>query len=310
MAAFAGCTSSGPQPVDKTGMVNKPVTVVGTLPTEDLLPLWVAQEQGIFEKRGMNVEIVQFQSAAELTAGVGSGQVDMVMTDIMVTAGMYAGGIDVGMKWVTLGSDASQGRFGIMAGPDSAVTSLNDLAGVPIGVGSNTILEYVMDCLMADAGVPEDQVVVEEIQKLPVRFQAMMSGQVAAAALPGSLLVLGESKGCRLVADDTQGDNISQSVMVARTDFATSSPDAVKALADAWDEAVAVVNADPNAWRALLVQKANLAEEVADTYPVSTYPTAALPTAEMVEPVLSWMQRKGYLNLALSYDAVTGDFSK
>ena len=321
--ALAGCGGSGsgdegdgaaaPAAEEQSLMDVDPGPVkIGTLATEDILPMWVAADEGLFADAGLDVEVVPFQSATELIAGVTSGDVQMAMTDPMVTASMYAGGTDVRIVWVTLGMDASQGRFGIMTGPDSGIESLEDLAGVPIGVGSNTILEYVMDKLMEQAGIPEDQIVVEELQKLPVRFQAMVSGDVKAAALPGPLLALGEASGCVLVADDTQGDNISQSVMIMRSDFAETEQGsaALARIAPIWDEAADLINANPENYRALLAKNANLSEEVADTYPICEYPHAQLPASDMVDPVLDWMLDKGYLTEPLSYDPITGTFEK
>ena len=69
--------------------------VVGTLATEDLLPLWAAQADGLFDQGGLEVEIVVFQSATELIAGVSSGSVNMAMIDPMVSAGLAASGTDV-----------------------------------------------------------------------------------------------------------------------------------------------------------------------------------------------------------------------
>ena len=263
-SAAASASASTPRTAD-----NMPL-VIGTLATEDLLPLWAAEKDGLYDKHGVKATITPFQSATELIAGVASGEVDLAMTDIMVTASMFASGIDVQMEWVTLGTTADQGRFGIMVGPNSKIATLNDLAGVPIGVGSNTILEYVMDKLMEGAGVPDDQIIVEELQKLPVRYQAMASGEVAAAALPGTLLALGEASGCKLIAD----------------------------------------NKDPESYRETLIEHANLPVEIADTYPISTYPTVQLPTAAMVDPVLAWMQQKSYLTQPLTYDEKTGTFAK
>lgn len=283
---------------------------VGTLATEDILPLWVALEEGYAADAGVDLNVVTFQSATELIAGVASGDVNMAMTDPMVSASLFASGTDVLLQWVTLGETAAQGRFGIQTAGNSGITSLSELAGVPIGVGSNTILEYVMDALMAEAGVPADKVLVEELQKLPVRFQAMVSGEVKAAALPGSLLALGESQGCVTLADDTQGDNISQSVMIVRRDFleAKSGEEAVAAVRNLWDKAASAINAGPESYRSLLVEKASLPEEVADTYPISEYPSAKLPTADMVEPVLEWMRTKGYLEKEVSYSESDGSF--
>lgn len=322
LALLGGC-SSGPAAssssspsADASSTASSEATTsasltIGTLATEDILPLWAAQADGLFAKHDLDVNIVTFQSATELISGVSSGEVDLAMTDIMVTASIFASGTDVQMQWVTLGTDASQGRFGIMAGPKSDIKQLSDLAGVPIGVGSNTILEYVMDKLLEAAGVPNDQIVVEELQKLPVRFQAMASGEVAAAALPGTLLALGEASGCTLVADDTQGDNLSQSVMIVRSELLSDEANVqgIERLEDVWNAAAESVNANPESYRTVLVQNANLPDEIADTYPISTYPTVQLPTAAMVNPVLDWMKAKGYLSKELSYDEATGTFT-
>jgi NitT/TauT family transport system substrate-binding protein len=165
---------------------------------------------------------------------------------------------------------------------------------------------------MQQAGISDDQIVSTEIKKVPVRYEMMASNQVAAAALPGSLLALGEATGMVLVADDTQGENLSVSVMVARVAFANTEAGsaAIQTLAGIWDQAADKINADPAAYRPLLVEKASLPGPVQDSYPVSSYPKAARPTAQMVDPILDWMREKGYLTVDLHYDAASGAFQK
>ena len=312
LITFVGCAANSGASGEASATNNgsgtasaAPKIVVGTLATEDILPCWVAQEEGLFANENLDAEIAVFQSASELIAAVSSGSVDFAMTDPMVTASLYASGADVQIRWVTLGADASQGRFGIMTA-DPEIKSLTDLAGVPVGVGSNTILEYVMDTLFERAGVAADQVKTEELQKLPVRYQAMAAGTVKAAALPASLLTLGEASGFTVVADDTTGGNISQSVMISCKN--AISTDTVNSFARAWDAAVAHINANPDSYRALLAQKASLPESIAQTYAVSSYPAAELPEQHMIDAVLTWMANKGYLASSISYDAATGCF--
>ena len=123
-------------------------------------------------------------------------------------------------------------------------------------------------------------------------------------------MALGEANGCKLIADDTKGENLSQSVMIVRSSVLDdeAQANAVTALQGVWDKAVGMVNANPEMYRTVLVEHANLPEEIADTYPISTYPTAALPTNAMVDPVLAWMKQKGYLDKPLTYDGATGEF--
>ena len=52
--------------------------------------------------------------------------------------------------------------------------------------------------------------------------------EIADSMREACLLALGEAQGCRLIADDTQGDNISQSVMIARVAF-TDNPEGARA---------------------------------------------------------------------------------
>ena len=298
--ALSGCSSKNDD-VEATSMK------IGTMQTEDSLPFWVAERKGLYGEHGAGVEIVTFQSAQELSTAFAAGEIDGAMTDIMVSASLVASGIDLNLEWVTLGATPEQGRFGIQTSPDSGVKSLADLAGKGIGVGSNTVPEYVMDKLMEAAGVADADIVNEEIKKLPVRYESMANNQVAAAALPGSLLALGEANGMVTLADDTQGvGNVSQSVFAVRSAWLVSGAKALEGVRAAWNDAVAAIEADPESFRQLLVEKANLPGIVADTYPISSYPEAALPTAEMVNPVLDWMKGKGYLQANVAFDASTG----
>ena len=202
---LSGCSSQESAAPEATLMK------IGTMQTEDSLPFWVAEQKGFYGDHDVEVEIVTFQSAQELSTAFAAGEIDGAMTDIMVSASLVASGIGLNLAWITLGATPEQGRFGIQTSPESGIKSLADLKGKGIGVGSNTVPEYVMDKLMEAAGASGGEIVNEEIKKLPVRYESMMNNQVAAAALPGSLLALGEATGMITLADDTQGvGNVSQ----------------------------------------------------------------------------------------------------
>jgi NitT/TauT family transport system substrate-binding protein len=280
---------------------------IGTLPTEDSLPLWVAEKNGLFAKAGLDVSIVVFQSAQERDAALTAGAIDGFMGDPIAATLLRSGGVPVKITTVMLGATPQQGRFGIAVNPGSKVTSLKQLAGVPIGTSSATIQEFVMDELMKAAGVPEAQVKKEEVKKVPVRFELLMSGKLDAAALPEPFLSLAQLQGAKVIADDTTGANISQTVLIFSQkylDDPAGSAATVKLLS-VWDEAVAEVNKDPNSFRALLVDKARLPQPLATTYAVNTYPTAQLPSQPEIDAVLTWMKGKGLLKAAVTYADLT-----
>jgi NitT/TauT family transport system substrate-binding protein len=309
--ALTGCSQAGTGTDAPHQGTPLPMTVrIGTLPTEDSLPLWVAQKQGYFATENLpKVEIVEFQSAQERDAAFAAGAIDGFMGDIIAAANLTAAGKPCTIETVMLGADQSQGRFGIAVAPKSTVTALPQLGNVPVGTSSATIQEYVLDGLMSEAGVATDSVKVEEVKKVPVRFQLLMSGQLKAAALPEPFLSLAEQGGAKLVASDTSATaNLSQTVLVFSNAFLAKEggSSTVASVLKAWDLGVNDINKAPDSVRALLVDKAKLPQSLATSYKVNTYPTHQLPSQSDVDAVLAWMKAKGYLKTDVTYGQLTG----
>lgn len=285
---------------------------MGTMMTEDFLPGWVAVKEQMFPATA-NVEVTEFQSAQELSVAMTAGEIDMAMTDPQVSASLTAGGTPVRMRWIALGATPKQGVFGIMVGPESTIKTADQLRGASIGVGSNTVPEYVMDKLLEIQGIGEGDFTKEEIKKMPVRFEMMNSGKVDAAVLPNSLLELGKINGCTVIMNDAQdsdGQNLSQSVVVVREKFEDEEGgrQAVADVARGWDLAAQAINSDPESYRDLLVEKTNLADPLKKAYPISEYPVGVKPTCDMIQPQLDWMLSHNYLKNALFFDEQTGEF--
>lgn len=327
---LAGCsggeTSGSSSNSSDATAASEPAKVrIGTMPTEDFLPMWVAEQDGLFEQVGVDAELVVFDSAQTLSSAIAGGEVDMAMVDVMRAAKLCEAGTSVDIEWVTLGTEPDQGVFGVMAPADAPYSTLAELAqmaeaGDPvaslgIGVAANTVPEYVYEMLCKQQGVDPSVIPVQEVASLPERYGLMASGNIAAAALPASLLELGKASGMKLLADDSEGENISQSVMVATSGFALENADVVKLVAEAWDLAADAIAADPSDYAALLAEKANLNSAVADTYEIAAYPHALVDgelahiDGDLVEPLLSWMTEKGYLTKGASFDAETGAFT-
>ena len=284
---------------------------IGTLPTEDSLPLWVAEKMGYFATQGVeSVEIITFQSAQERDAAFASGSIDAFMGDIIAAANLEAGGAPNTIKTIMLGADPSQGRFAVVVPPNSQVTSVAQLKGVPVGTSSATIQEYVLDGLMKAVGVSDAEVKKEEIKKVPVRFELLMADKIKAAALPEPFVTLAEQGGAKVVADDTQSqENLTQTVLVFADGYLATpeGASAADAVLGAWDVAAQQINQSPDSYRQDLVDKARLPQPLVETYQVNTYPMAGPPSQADVNAVLDWMRTKDYLKGDVSYDDLVSD---
>jgi len=304
LSAFAltACSTSTSTPsasgsAGATASVAAPTLRVGTLQTDDLLPLWVAENQGFIKNAGLNVTITTFQSAQDQIAAVTAGQIDAIMTDMVVGAQLTAGGTP--MRYVTVMQGAPAG---VVAGANTGITTAAGLAGVATGCASPTILEYIYDKALGDAGVPADQIKTTEIKSLPVRLQMLTAGQIQAAALPWTLFQLAVAQGAVPVLGLDQVGGYTSTVFTISQKWLDQpgAAAAVPTLLNVWNQGVATINADPNAQRALLADKANLPSPLDTTYPVRQYPQAGPPPAQQVTDVLNWMTSKGYLTSPLT----------
>jgi len=289
--------------------VNFPAIRVGTLPTDDLLPLWVASDEGLLEAAGLDVEIITFQSPQDSLAAITAGEVDALMTDMVVATLLTEGGVPVRGVTTMAGAPA-----GIVAGADTGITSLADLANVPVAISTPTIIEYTVDKALTDAGVAPEDIEFEVIPALSTRLQMLTEGNIDAAALPWTLLRLAEQQGATVLLDREQADGITSTVLVFSQTFIDGTPatgddvtpaDSSAAIAELlvqWDAAVELINANPDNYRELLIESANLPEPLRDTYPVVQYYPTQLPNEEHWNAVLDWMRANDYLDSDLTYN--------
>ncbi|MBQ2641064.1 MAG: ABC transporter substrate-binding protein, partial [Lachnospiraceae bacterium] len=126
--------ADGETSADKGETAEQPVRI-GVLQIADSFPLYVAEEEGLFEENGLDVEIVEFQSASDQSVAYEAGELDGMMTDMIVQSLVNKSSED-GMKTVAMafGGDASEGRFIVASSPDSEITEPSQLAGTKIGI--------------------------------------------------------------------------------------------------------------------------------------------------------------------------------
>jgi len=302
-----GCSKAGDTKANVTETTVKREVVkikIGTLPTEDTLPIYVAKQKDLFEEAGVDVEVTVFNSAQERDAALQAGQIDGFMGDILAAAALEQGGIPISIVSILLGSQPTEGRFGILASPKSDIKAVEDLKGVPIAISSNTIIEYVVDGVLSENGFTDGDIKKIEIKKIPVRLEALMSGQAQAAALPDPLLSFAEAQGARLITDDTKGANLSHTILLFRDEFLSENQEAVKGLLEAINDAIVLINVKPDSYRGLLVEKAKLPEPIAESYPVNLYPQVQLPAKDDVERLLDWMVKKNIIKDGLAYEDI------
>jgi NitT/TauT family transport system substrate-binding protein len=197
--------------------------------------------------------------------------------------------------------------FSIVAKPGSDVQSPADLAGVEIGISQNTVIEYLTDRMLENAGLTPEQIAVTEVSAIPVRFELLMNGEIPAATLPDPLTSGAIAAGAVLVVDDTSVPELSQSILAFRTGIVEDQPDAVRRFLEAWEMAVGELNAKPDDYRDLLIEKGRVPESIQGTFQMPPFPEASVPTEEQLADVVEWALDKGLVSNDVPYERMVND---
>lgn len=277
---------------------------IGLLPIVDSLPFIVAADKGYFKAEGIEVEIVNFDSALERDSALMAKAIDGTLGDILAVAALNDGGLPTRIVSLGLGETGSEGRFAILTPPNSNLTKPEQLKNVPVAISTNSIIEYVTDNLLAGHGLKKEEIKKESLPKIPVRYELLMQGQIKAACLPDPLAALAESKGANLVVDDT-ATNLSQTVIYFRDEFLNQNSSQVTKFLKAYARAAADLNENPDSYRNLLVERARVPQEALGVFKMDHYPAPKLPEKEQVEKVVGWMLEKDLLKKQYSYEDLT-----
>jgi len=282
---------------------------VALLPVLDTLPFYIAAENGYFEDEGVQVEAVPVASPVERDQLMQAGEIDGMLTE-PGTVALFNQQDSLLMIVLTARAATDTGPvFRVLAAPNSDITTPSDLAGVPIGVSQNTIIEYVTERMLTESGVAPDQIITESVPVIPERFQLLMQGELQAATLPDPLAQAALQAGAKLVVEDSQYPMYSVSVMAFTQDTIQNNGEAVRRFVAAWDKAVADLNAAPEAYRTLFLEKVNVPESVQDTYQIPAFPRGEVPSEALWADVLTWLKDKGLVEADVVYSSsVTPEF--
>ena len=268
---------------------------------------WSAQQEGLYTKHNLVVEIIPVSSAPERDQLIAAGQTDAIMNELTSVMFLNQEKIQVQAVRYARAATSDQALFSIMAGKDSGITDAQGLKGQPIGISQGTIIEYLTDRLLTAEGFTAADMNFVAVPKIPDRMSLLASGELKAATLPEPFVTLAKQSDAVTALDDTAHPDYSFSIITFSKTFIDANPDAVKAFLAAVEEAVELINKDPQKYASLMVDQKMVPAPLAETFKVPTYPTKGIPTEAQFLDVLEWVKAKGYLSVDLSYaDNVNG----
>lgn len=271
--------------------------MIGSLPRVFDMIAYVAQEEGVFEKHGINVEIVSFRSTVEMNVALLSGDLDGIIQDVF-------GAVNLNKEEKTskiVGWAAMPRMFEVVASQQSGVGSVLELRGKEVAVANSTIMEYALDRLLLEHGLESDDIIKVNIPALPLRLEALNQGKVPLAILTPPLSDMAVLQGGKVIVSDEDKPFAGPGLLFSLEALDNKS-DAIGSCVQAWQETVEVINRNPGKYQQILNEVAFVPETV--NLPVPHFPQLGLSMETSVESVIDWMLSRGLLSQRLTYEQV------
>lgn len=137
--------------------------------------LWVAQEEGIFKKNGLDVELLHVPSSSRAIQAMLAGEIAFSTADVLNTLEANLKGGDV----VIVAGVTNRLIFSLMARPD--IKKVSDLKGKRIGItriGSSTHTASLYT--LNQAGLKPGDYQILPLMEVPNILTALMAGQIDA----------------------------------------------------------------------------------------------------------------------------------
>ena len=173
MVLLLGVSLLNAQPLPK-----KIISGISTLGASSAI-LYVAQRGGLFERYGLEVQIVYFGNGAIAASGLLSGDAKITLMSANSTLAAALGGAEV----VQIGGLTNKLAYGLMVSP--SVKTLQDLKGYSIGIaGFGGASDFAANYIIRKEGmIPGKDVILLSVGGQPERFSALASGKLKAVLL-------------------------------------------------------------------------------------------------------------------------------
>jgi len=276
---------------------------IGVLPITDVVPFYIAEQQGYFLKQGLNIELVPAGSAAERDQMLLTGQIDGQLNDLVSTVLLNAQGPKIKIARVARIAFKNAPEYWILTPKDSPIKTAQDLKGKEIAISQNSVIEYVTQRLLEREGLTAADIKTTNVPSIPTRLQLVQQNQVAAATLPDPLASLAILQGARIIVDDSKYTEYSMSVISFRTDVLAQRAGEVRKLLVAYDQAITDIRAKPDQFRNTLIERGRVPDQLKDHYQFPPFPDPAIPSKAQWDDVVKWATERGLVKSAVSYES-------
>jgi NitT/TauT family transport system substrate-binding protein len=301
----AGCASGAAAGKAPSAGPEKPNLVIAAVPTASSAGVYVAQQDGLFRRAGLNVKIVNISAGANVTPELRSGRIDVVN-------GAYAGFIQAQVHKAAQFHILADGYAGapnvdeVVVLPGSGISTVRQLEGKTIAVNAlGSVAQLLVSSALAAQGVPASKVHFVAVG-FPAMSAALKAHHIDAAYLPEPYLSQAEEQtGGEDVLDVNQGATQDFPIdgFAATVQWCRKYPKTAAAVARALDEGQALADTDRPVVEKALTHYTTITKQIAAIMSLGNFP--ATVDAVHLQRVPDLMQSFGLLKQHFNISVMT-----
>jgi NitT/TauT family transport system substrate-binding protein len=277
---------------------------LGLLPLIDVAPVYIALEEGLFEREGLEIEIVPVQGGAASIPAMVAGELDIAFGAVPSTLSGSANGLD--LRLIAEQNRASPGFSDISTLPDSGLEGdLGALEGKRVGLNTfANVAELTVREVVDAAGGNFNRIEILEVP-FPEMVPMLERGELDAAFLVEPFTTIAQQTlDARSVADPYTGETEALPVAAYTTteNFAANFPNTVRAFQRAIIAATDIAREDPQRVIDILPTYTTLDEEAAAA--VTQPQFVARIDQQEIQRVVDLMVKHGFLDEPLDLDTL------
>lgn len=268
---------------------------------------FVARENRYFERYGLDIEGVPFESTNEMVQAVARGDIDATAgssTEPIALVEQNAPGL---MKiYLTVVVDKDHPFFSFIVRPDSPITTLAELKHTRIGTLPGSTAESWLEAVLGHFFDPKHDVTILQIDQR-LQLQALAAGQVDALYTADPTVSLAQVKKIgRVLAKGAENDYILKVMpaggSVVSERLIQTDPAAVRGLIAAMYDAVDFMRLHESETRRIFAKQTKLDPLLADRMEILQYWKLSETNLVMVQKYFDFLQGRGILQKHIAVD--------
>ena len=242
------------------------------------LTTWVALEEGIFKKHGLDVKYTKVENVGTLPPALGKNFDVVFVTPVQAIAAVAQGIPVTEIAGSSLDSTKDPNSY-LMVKEGSPLKDLKDMEGKTIGVLTEVgTLHYATLNMLKDAGVDPASISIKQVDG-PTQLDQLQAGRVDAVETLAPFSQQLKQAGATSLGTPfaSLGDEISVIWWAASNDWAKENPEKVKAFQESLEEAEKFIQENDAEARKVLQRYSGFPAEVVKNFPLPDYDASVRP---------------------------------